>query len=122
MTFPEFFLLLASVLVGVTGQFFLKAGANNLGKVMIGNIINHLINIISMKELIVGLMCYSLSALGYILLLTRVNLSVASPATSLVYVFSVLIGYIIFKETLPITRLAGLGMIMCGVILVVWKN
>lgn len=122
MTLSEFCLLLASVFTSVGGQFFLKSGANTLGKVITDNTISHIIRILTIPELIAGLVCYALGALSYILLLTRVSLSIASPATSLVYLFSVLIGYLVFKETIPITRLIGLSLIMFGVILVIWKN
>ncbi|WP_414548183.1 EamA family transporter [Anabaena sp. CCY 0017] len=122
MTLQEFTLLLMSVIASVAGQFFLKAGALKLGKVNIDNTISHILSIITIPELLLGLTCYALGAVAYILLLTRVNLSIAGPAVSLVYVFSVLLGYFIFKETIPLARLIGLSFIMAGVILVVWQK
>ncbi|MBW4554981.1 MAG: EamA family transporter [Trichormus sp. ATA11-4-KO1] len=122
MTLQEFCLLLMSVLTSVAGQFFLKTGATKLGKVSIDNAVSHIIRIITIPELMGGLAFYALGALAYILLLTRVNLSIAGPSVSLVYVFSVLLGYFLFKESVPITRIVGLSFIMGGVILVVWKN
>jgi drug/metabolite transporter (DMT)-like permease len=122
MTPQEFGLMLISVLASVAGQVFLKIGAVKLGKVNAENAINHILSIITTPELLIGLGCYGVGALFYILLLTRVNLSVAGPAASLVYVFSVLFGYFIFKEYIPMTRLAGLSLIVAGVILVVWQK
>ncbi|MEH1894345.1 MAG: EamA family transporter [Nostoc sp.] len=122
MTLQEFCLLLMSVLTSVVGQFFLKAGATKLGKVSVENAVSHIIRIITVPELIGGLAFYALGALAYILLLTRVNLSIAGPSISLVYVFSVLLGYFLFKEPIPITRIIGLSLIISGVILVVWKK
>ena len=122
MRIQELCLLLMSVLTSVAGQFFLKAGATKLGKVNIDNAVSHIIRIITIPELMGGLAFYGLGALAYILLLTRVNLSIAGPSISLVYVFSVLLGYFVFKESIPITRLVGLSLIIGGVILVVWKK
>ncbi|MEL4898457.1 EamA family transporter [Crocosphaera sp. Alani8] len=122
MTFQEFCLLLVSVLTSAVGQLFLKLGATKLGKVDGSNAVSHIINIVLTPELILGLSCYGLGAIAYILLLTRVNLSVAGPSASIIYVFSVLIGYFVFKETIPIHRAFGLGFIVCGVLLVVWKG
>ncbi|MFL9454922.1 MULTISPECIES: EamA family transporter [Nostocales] len=122
MNWQEFCLLLMSVLVSVAGQFFLKLGAVKLGKVNSANTVSHILSIATTPELIAGLACYGLGALAYILLLTRVNLSVAGPSASLVYVFSVLLGYFIFKESIPLVRLVGLGLIVSGVILVVWQK
>lgn len=122
MTPQELILLLMSVLASVGGQFFLKAGALKLGRVHIGNAVSHILSIITTPELVLGLACYGLGALAYIMLLTRVSLSIAGPSISLVYVFSVLLGYFIFREVIPVTRLIGLSFIVCGVILVIWQK
>lgn len=122
MTPQEFCLLLLSIITSVAGQFFLKTGALKLGRVDANNFISHILNIITIPELVAGLACYGLGALAYILLLTRVKLSVAGPSVALVYVFSVLVGYFIFHETVPISRFVGLGLIVAGVLLVVWKS
>ncbi|MCP6762837.1 MAG: EamA family transporter [Fischerella sp. CENA71] len=122
MSPQEFFLLLMSVLASVAGQFFLKAGALKLGRVNVANAVSHIFSIIATPELLLGLTCYGLGAVAYILLLTRVNLSIAGPSISLVYVFSVLLGYFIFREVIPVVRLAGLSFIIIGVILVVWQK
>ncbi|BAY31818.1 transporter protein [Nostoc carneum NIES-2107] len=122
MSIQEFALLLISVATSVGGQFFLKLGAMKLAKVNSGNTISNIISIATTPELLTGLTCYGLGAIAYILLLTRVNLSIAAPSISLVYVFSMLLGYFIFKETIPFTRLVGLSFIVGGVILVVWDK
>lgn len=119
MTIKEFFLLLISILSSAAGQYFLKLGASKLGKVTAETALNLILNILSTKELLIGLSCYAIGAIAYILLLTRVNLSIAAPSASLIYIFSVMIGYFVFKETIPITRIIGLGLITCGVVLVI---
>ncbi|NET39028.1 MAG: EamA family transporter [Cyanothece sp. SIO1E1] len=111
-----------SVLTSAAGQFFLKTGALKLGRVSATNVVTHVLSIITTPELLAGLACYGLGALAYILLLTRVNLSVAGPSVALVYVFSVLLGFFIFRESIPPTRLAGLSLIVGGVILVIWQR
>jgi drug/metabolite transporter (DMT)-like permease len=118
----EFGLLLMSVAASVAGQLFLKIGAAKLEKITIANAANQVLIILSIPELLIGLACYGLGAIAYILLLTRVKLSIAAPSASLVYVFSVLIGYFVFKESIPVIRLFGLSFIVCGVILVVWQK
>lgn len=118
----EFCLLLVTVFTASAGQLFLKAGALKLGKVTSSNVVNHVLGIVTTPELILGLACYGVSAVLYILLLTRVNLSIAGPAVAIGYVFSVLLGYFFFKESIPISRLVGLGMIISGVTLLLWKK
>lgn len=122
MSPQEFSLLLISVLISVAGQFLLKMGALKLGQVDANNALIHIFKIITIPELLLGLTCYGIGAIAYILLLTRVNLSVAAPAVSIGYIFSVLLGYFMLKEQIPLTRLIGLSFIVTGVILVVWKK
>lgn len=122
MTLQELGLFIVAVLISVCGQFLLKLGALKLGKVNADNVVSHLLGMIMVPELLIGLMCYGLGAIVYILLLTRVNLSVAGPAVALSYIFSVLLGYFVFREAIPLERVLGLGFIVFGVILVVWQK
>ena len=119
MTISEFSLLLISVLAGVCGQFFLKLGAVKLGKVEVDNALTHIFSIVTTPELLVGLTCYAIGAVVYILLLTRVNLSIAAPAISISYICSVLIGHFWFRESIAFSQIIGLAAISIGVVLVV---
>jgi drug/metabolite transporter (DMT)-like permease len=122
VTPQEFGLLLLSIIANVSGQFFLKAGALKLGKVNSGNLVRHILSIVITPELLTGLLCYGLGAITFILLLTRVKLSIAGPAAALTYVFSVLLGYFAFHEQIPGIRVVGLAFIVCGVVLVGWQR
>jgi len=92
-----------------------------VGRVGATNALSLVLSIITVPDLLIGLACYGLGAVVYILVLTRVKLSVVGPTVALSYVFSVLLGYFVFKETIPGLRLVGLGLIVAGVILVVWQ-
>lgn len=122
MTLLEFGLFLIAISTSAAGQFLLKAGALKLGKVNATNWLGHLFGILLTPELVAGLCCYGLGAIAYILVLTRVKLSVAGPSAALIYVFSVLMGYFFFREAIPLSRTVGLGFIICGVVLVIWKH
>jgi drug/metabolite transporter (DMT)-like permease len=113
---------LIAILASVAGQFFLKAGALKLGKVNVENAISHVLQILTIPELIIGLICYAIGAIVYILVLTRINLSIAAPSAALGYVFAVFISYFLFHETIPIERVVGVGLIICGVVLVAWQK
>ena len=108
-----------SVLVASGGQTLLKVGALKLGPVQTDNAMDKILNMLRTPELLIGLMFYGVSAILFILVLTRVKLSVAGPAISISYVISVLMGYFFFKEAITVRHLIGLGFIACGVILVV---
>lgn len=119
MTLQEFLLFLAAVFVSSGGQALLKMGALKLGPVDSGNFINKILNILLTPELLAGLMFYGVSSVLFILVLTRVKLSVAGPAISISYIFSVLMGHFIFHESISSKHLLGLALIVCGVVLVV---
>lgn len=119
VTLQELGLLLFSVATAACGQLLLKLGALKLGAVEASTVMGRFISAITIPELIAGLGVYGLSAIAYILLLTRVKLSVAAPSTALIYILSVLIGLFVFKEPVSALRLLGLAFIACGVILVV---
>lgn len=118
----EFGLLLISILTSVAGQFLLKSGALKLGAVSASNLLDRILGIVTIPELLAGLTFYGLGALAYILLLTRVDLSIAGPSVALIYIFSVLLGYFAFGEPIPLNRIVGLGLIVSGVILLIWKK
>ena len=122
MTPQEFGLFFISILTNAVGQYLLKSGALKLGTVNARDAVGYIWSIVTTPELLSGLCCYGVGALAYILLLTKVNLSVAGPAIALVYVISVLLGFFVFNETIPPVRLVGLGFIICGVILVIWQK
>ncbi len=122
MTLHEFGLLLITVFTATSGQVLLKMGALKLGRVNVSNVANQVVGIFTTPELLLGLGLYGFSAILYILLLTRVKLSVAGPTVAVGYIFSVLMGYFIFKETIPFSRVLGVGLIVCGVVLVIWKD
>lgn len=122
MGWTSFILLLASVLASVMGQFFLKTGALKLVRVGNSNVIQRVIDSVLIPELLIGLCFYGCGAIAYILLLSRVPLSIAGPSISLVYICSVVMGALFFNETIPPSRFVGLGLIICGVILVMLQD
>ena len=65
---------------------------------------------------IIGLGCYGGSAMLYMVALRGIPLSVALPATALSYVAVALIGHFVFHEPIGAQRIAGLAMILAGVI------
>jgi len=118
VTFQEFLLFLSAILMASGGQLLLKLGAMKLGKVNANNAVSHVLNIALTPELVAGLAVYALSSILFILVLTRVKLSVAGPAVSISYVFSVLLGYFVFNESISRYQVFGLGLIIAGVVLV----
>jgi drug/metabolite transporter (DMT)-like permease len=122
MGFAEICMLAVTILTGSIGQYFLKLGANKLGAVTADNAIALMLKILTIPDLLIGLTFYAGAAVLYILILTRVPLSVLGPSVALQYVFAVLMGKYLFNDPIPGYRWIGLGFIACGVMLVIWKK
>ncbi len=67
-----------------------------------------------------GLVIMGLNTLAWVVMLGRVNLSVAHPLLSFSYVFSVLAGILFFGETLTCIQTAGIMCIMLGSVLLAY--
>ncbi len=107
MTFHWVALALA-ICTSLAGQVMLKSGA--VGE---GNFIAQLFRPTTM----VGLMVYGGAALLYIVALRRIPMSVALPCTAASYVAVAVIGYFAFGEPLGLQKIAALGLICGGVVL-----
>ena len=121
VTFYEFLLLLFSVVMAACGQLLLKLGAVKINLVAATTLTGRIVGAVLIPELIAGVTVYGISAIAYILLLSRVKLSVAAPGSASIYILSVLIGVFVFKEPVSLLRMLGLVLIACGVILVISK-
>lgn len=114
-------LILASVAVGVFGQLFFKAGVAKLGPIG-GAALTQLPQLIASVAtnplIILGLACYGLGAVMWIVVLSRVDLSLAYPMLGLGYVFVLLISWLVFGEAVSAWRWVGTLMIVAGVVLV----
>lgn len=100
--------LAASIVVGVAGQLLLKAGA-----VGATDLWTQLLR----PATIAGLGCYGVSALGYLVALQTIPVSVAFPSVAASYVAVALLGALLWSEPLHARQLAAIGLIVVGVAL-----
>jgi multidrug transporter EmrE-like cation transporter len=68
--------------------------------------------------ILMGLACYAVSVVVWLLVLSRVEVSYAYPLLSVGYVFVAFAGWHFFNESITITRWAGIFMICLGVSLI----
>ena len=113
-------MILFSIVMGVIGQICLKQGMINIGRFTsnVNNTINLLQRALSNPVVITGFLCYGISALSWLIVLSRVELSYAYPMVSLGYVLVVLLSWIIFKENVTLLRLIGVVIVCFGVFLI----
>ena len=100
--------LVAAICTSMGGQILLKSGS-----VAEGSFFAQLFRPTTM----LGLVVYGGAALLYIVALRRIPMSVALPCTAASYVAVAVIGYFAFGEPLGVQKLAALGLICGGVVL-----
>lgn len=104
--------LALAILVSVTGQVLLKAGASG-SVAAAGGFVEQLFR----PATLIGLVCYGGAALLYIVALRRIPMSVALPFTAASYIAIVMIGWFFFNEPLGVQKLAAVALICGGVIM-----
>ncbi len=116
----EPFLLFSVVALNVFGQFMMKRGIGQVG--VIGNDLmalpTSIMRIFTTPAVLAGVLAYGISSIGWLILLSRVNLSYAYPALSLGYVAVVLVSWLLLGESVSLTRWAGVFVICLGVWLI----
>ena len=68
--------------------------------------------------LIFGLALFGLGFVLWVLILSKVQLSIAAPIMSLGYVFIMLSSYLLFREPITGVKIAGVISILLGVVLI----
>lgn len=101
-----------AITTSMVGQVLLKAGANHSVSAAAG-----FLDQVLRWQTIVGLAAYGGAALLYIIALRRIPMSIALPCTAASYVVIALLGWAAFGETLTVQKIAALGLICVGVVL-----
>ena len=113
-------LVLTGVMLNAAAQLLLKAGSRAIAGVEF-SLANGwvLVERIALNApILIGLACYAVSVVFWILALSRVDVSIAYPMLSIGYIVSALAGWLLFSEALSTARVAGIGVIIVGVWLV----
>ncbi len=120
MTWSAFAFLLTGVLLNAGAQLLLKAGTNVLGVITLtrDNWWDMLWRMGTQGHFVIGVVCYMVSLLVWIMGLSRVPVSVAYPLLSLGYVINAIAAHYLFGETVTVARWLGIGFIVLGVWLV----
>jgi multidrug transporter EmrE-like cation transporter len=120
MKAAEFTLILAGVLLNAFAQLLLKAGVRQIGQFdfVLANSWPVLLRVAGNLPIIGGLACYVVSVAVWILALSRVEVSIAYPMLSIGYVINAALAWWLFGEAVGMQRLAGIGVIVIGVIIV----
>lgn len=101
-------LILVMTLLGSIGALYLKSASGNSIKLLIQN-----------KFLYLGGFFYFISALLNIYLLSLMDYTIVLPATSLTYIWTLLLASKFLNETITVNKLIGIILISLGVMTIV---
>jgi multidrug transporter EmrE-like cation transporter len=113
-------LILAGVALNAAAQLLLRQGMLTVGSFALnGGALWQVLPRVALNPwVIAGLASYVLSVGLWLIVLSRVEVSVAYPMVSLGYVLTVLLARFLFNEDVSLQRLLGVFVIICGVWLV----
>jgi multidrug transporter EmrE-like cation transporter len=112
-------LILFTVLTNAAAQIMLKKGMLGLGPVTLeAGLIQTVFRIVFNPWVFLGLATFVVSMASHLVVLSRVDLSFAYPFLSLAYVVVAVYAYFVFKEDVNALRVAGIGLICLGTILI----
>ena len=111
-------LILGSVLLNALAQLLIRKGMLSIGSVGIGNFMENIGAMITNLWLWGAMLCYAVSILMWMSVLSKVEVSYAYPFLSVGYIVAAVAGYMLFNENLSATRIAGIVVICIGVILI----
>ena len=115
----DFILLFFNVLLTVIGQILFKHGMNIVGRINnVRDALEKLPQAFLNPYVLSGIAIYGFTTLVWLVILSRVKLSIAYPMLSSGYVLSILFSWLLFKESIPKVRIIGALIICIGVYLV----
>jgi drug/metabolite transporter (DMT)-like permease len=114
----NYLLLITSVLLAVAGQLLMKKGMMVFGTFPVSQLISRIIPMFLNPFVFFGFVCFGFSSIIWLVVLSRLPLSLVYPMVSIAYVLVALFSWLVFKETVSAARWAGVFVIILGVILI----
>jgi drug/metabolite transporter (DMT)-like permease len=113
-------MILFTVTTNAAAQLLLKRGMNSIGDLGASgsNLVATLFSVVFNPFVFAGLCTFVISMASHLFVLSRVQLSYAYPFLSLAYVIVAVASWYWFSEDLGWQRIAGIGCIMAGTILI----
>lgn len=113
-------LILTGVLLNAFAQIVLKQGMRAIGTFAFSleNILPIGIKVGLNPYVLLGLSCYGISVVVWLMVLSRVDVSYAYPLLSVGYIVAALAGKLFFGESVDLVRWSGIVTICIGVYLI----
>ena len=113
-------LIMLDVALNVVGQLSLKYGMSQIGNfsVSLSTLPPVFLKAATNFNVLLGLVCYGMGFLVWLIVLAKAEVSYAYPLISLGYVFTAILARLMFGEAVSLTRMAGILVTCVGVFLI----
>jgi multidrug transporter EmrE-like cation transporter len=113
-------LIFLDVCLNVVGQLFLKYGMSQFGNfsLSLATLPPVFLKAATSLPVLLGLVCYGLGFMVWLIVLAKADVSYAYPMISLGYVFTAILARVLIGEAVSLQRMAGILIICLGVFLV----
>jgi multidrug transporter EmrE-like cation transporter len=113
-------MILFTVTTNALAQLLLKKGMMTIGSLQLAgtNIVSTAFSVVFNPFVFAGLCTFVMSMASHLVVLSRVQLSYAYPFLSLAYVIVAVASWQFFSEDLNLWRIAGIGFIIIGTVLI----
>ena len=120
MRLSDFSILVSGVLLNALAQLGLKAATRVSGPLIAGDagVWQRALNVLVVPSFWYAMLAYGLSVIVWTVGLSRVPVSQAYPLLSLGYVINIGLAWWLLGEVPNVQRVAGIGVIVLGVVLV----
>lgn len=114
----NYLIMITSILLAVAGQLLMKRGMMAFGTFPVSQLLFNLIPMFMNPYVFFGFACFGLSSIFWLVVLSRLPLSLVYPMVSVAYVLVAFVSFIWFKENVSMIRWLGIAIIIVGVFLI----
>ncbi|MBP3819302.1 MAG: EamA family transporter [Butyrivibrio sp.] len=118
MSGVSFGLIILGVTLNTVAQLCLKQGMVSMGAVSLelAGLLDFVIKAATSPFIMLGLSCYVASFAVWLVVLSRVEVSMAYPMLSIGYIATAAFGYCFWGESLGVYKMTGILLICAGVV------
>ncbi len=117
-------LILSSVALNALAQLFVRQGMLKIGSVSleIGQLWNMVLSFFTNLYLWGGMLCYAVSLVLWMVVLSKVNVSLAYPFSCVGFIITAVLAYFFLNEPLTLQKCIGIAVICLGVIILTYSK
>jgi multidrug transporter EmrE-like cation transporter len=114
----NYLILAISILLAVVGQLLMKKGMMIFGTFPVNQLLYKIIPMFLNPYVFLGFASFGLSSIFWLVVLSRLELSLVYPMVSVAYILVTIASWLFFKENVTLARWLGILVIIMGVFLI----